>query len=142
MPELLSAEEESRLIEAIRQAERYTSGEVRVHMQKVLATDVLHAAQECFHELGMDQTELRNGVLFFVAPDYRKFAVIGDKGVNEVVPSNFWDEVVGLLRLYFSEGRFADGLCEGVILAGKQLARHFPLSDKDRNELPDDISKA
>lgn len=93
-----------------------------------------------FARLGMHKTELHNGVLFYVAVDNRKFAVIGDYGINAAVPENFWDDVTSILLNHFREDRFCDGLIEGIGLVGSKLKELFPFSKDDRNELPDDVT--
>jgi len=134
-------EEQQRIIEAIRQAEKQTSGEVKVHIEKKCPTgDVMDRAKEVFGLLNMHLTEERNGVLFYLAYEDRKFAVLGDKGIYEKVSQNFWDSTKDLLRSHFSKNQFSEGLCQGIAEAGFQLKKHFPYQSDDINELPDDIS--
>ncbi len=133
--------EEERVLAAIREFEARTSGEIRVHLAERAGEDILAAAREAFERLGMTATAERNGVLFFVAVAERRFAVLGDRGIDEKVPEGFWDEVVARVRERFAEGRFADGLVEGIAMAGEQLAAFFPHRDDDVNELPDEISR-
>jgi uncharacterized membrane protein len=101
---------------------------------------VLDRAALIFDRMGMQKTERRNGVLFYLAVKNRKFAVIGDKGINAVVPENFWDEVKNMLLNYFREEKFAEGLVAGVTLVGEKLKKHFPYQTGDVNELSDDVS--
>ncbi len=137
----LSASEQEQILEAIRQAELATSGEIRVHIEgKSLEPDVIERAKEVFAELGMNRTELKNGVLFYLAYEDRKFAVIGDKGINERVPDDFWNSTRDLMRSHFSKQEFALGLSKGIEKAGQQLKTYFPRQDDDINELSDDIS--
>lgn len=134
-------EEQQLIVAAIREAEKQTSGEIKVHIEKKCpADDVLDRAKEVFGLLDMHLTKDRNAVLFYLAYEDRKFAVLGDKGINEKVPSNFWDTTKDHLRSHFSQSRYAKGLCEGIQEAGSQLKIHFPYSSDDVNELPDDIS--
>lgn len=128
------------VINAIRAAELNTSGEVRVHIEKYCKGDPLDRASYIFGRLEMHKTALRNGVLFYLALKDRKFAVIGDAGINERVPEDFWGNVYTLVTEYFRKGDFSGGLSEGIILAGEQLKVHFPWKSNDINELPDDIS--
>ena len=93
-----------------------------------------------FQALGMDKTALRNGVLFFVAPYHKYFVVLGDKGINEKVPDGFWNDVKDIVIKNFRHGDIANGLCEGICIAGEQLKLHFPISTNDRDELPNTIS--
>ena len=93
-----------------------------------------------FKKLGMEKTAERNGVLFYLAVKDRKFAIIGDAGINAKVPEGFWDCISELLARNFKEGKFTEGLAEGILLAGKQLKKHFPYKKEDVNELSDEIS--
>lgn len=143
MPDSLffSDEEQKQIIAAIQEAEKQTSGEVKVHIEKNCATsDVLERAKEVFGILGMHATQEQNGVLFYLAYEDRKFAVLGDKGINDKVPADFWNSTKDLLRSYFSQSKFTDGLSAGIKEAGLQLKIHFPYRSDDVNELPDDIS--
>jgi uncharacterized membrane protein len=88
----------------------------------------------------MHKTADRNGVLFYLAITDRKFAIIGDAGINSKVPAGFWDDVKELLQREFREGKFTEGLSEGIVLAGSHLKNHFPISKDDVNELSDEIS--
>jgi uncharacterized membrane protein len=133
-------EQQAEILDAVRQAENETSGEIRVHIETYCPENVLDRAAWIFRKLGMQKTAERNGVLFYLAVEDRKFAVLGDAGINEKVPDGFWDQVKDLLRENFKEGRFTEGLSEGIILAGEHLKKHFPHRKDDVNELPDDIS--
>jgi len=136
----LTSQQNEDIILAIKNAELDTSGEIRVHIEEKCPGDVLDRAAVVFKKLNMHKTELRNGVLFYVAIRNRKFAVLGDAGINKVVPENFWDEVRDILLNHFRENKFADGLIEGITKAGIQLKRHFPYKHDDVNELSDEIS--
>jgi uncharacterized membrane protein len=125
---------------AVQLAEKETSGEIRVHIENVCEGDVLDRAATVFDKLGMTQTELRNGVLFYVALKSHKFAILGDLGINAKVPQNFWESTKEIIIEHFKEGLFAEGLIEGITLAGKELKEWFPYQADDVNELPDDIS--
>jgi uncharacterized membrane protein len=133
-------EQQTQILEAVKEAEKATSGEVRVHIETKCNEDVLDRAAWIFGKLGMQKTELRNGVLFYLAVNDKKFAILGDAGINSVVPAGFWDEISLLLAKNFREGRFTEGLCEGIIMAGQQLKTHFPYKGDDVNELSDEIS--
>ena len=125
---------------AIRAAELNTSGEVRVHIEKHCREDVLDRAAYIFKKLEMHKTELRNGVLFYLAVDDRKFAILGDAGINQKVPDDFWEEIKEKMAEKFKEGLFAEGLSQGIRMAGEQLKVHFPYQEDDVNELSDEIS--
>lgn len=138
--DFFSAEQQNEIREAIRKAERKTSGEIRVHVETSLDGDVMDRAAWIFKMTGMHRTELRNGVLLYLAVKDHKFAIIGDSGINAVVPENFWDSIRDHLVERFSTGKFAEGITEAVLIAGEQLGEHFPRAAGDINELPDDIS--
>jgi len=133
-------EQQAQILAAVKEAENETSGEIRVHIETLCDEDVLDRAAWIFKKLNMHNTAERNGVLFYLAVSDRKFAVIGDAGINSKVPAGFWDDVKDLLLTRFSEGRFSDGLSEGIILTGTHLKKHFPHKKGDTNELPDEIS--
>ena len=133
-------EEENQVIEAIRDAERQTSGEIRVHLEKNAKGDILNAAARTFHQLGMHETQARNGVLIFLAPERREFAIIGDEGINKVVEENFWMEERDLMQTYFREGAYCVGVCAVIEQIGEKLKAHFPYLDGDENELSDEVS--
>ncbi|WOD44127.1 TPM domain-containing protein [Hwangdonia lutea] len=139
--DFLSPEEEQEIIEAIRIAEANTSGEIRVHIEKTSKTDAFSRAMEVFHYLKMDNTKLQNGVLIYVAVDDRSFVIYGDKGINDVVPDNFWNSTKDIMQTHFKSGHFKQGLVEGIKKAGTELAHHFPWKHNDSNELSNEISK-
>lgn len=133
-------EQQEEIKQAILNAELDTSGEIRVHIQKKCNGEILDCAADVFKTLGMDKTSARNGVLIYVAVDNRSFAIIGDSGINAVVPADFWESTKQLIINHFREGRFAEGLIAGIMKAGEQLKIHFPYHKNDVNELTDDIS--
>lgn len=139
----LSKREEEEIVEAIRQAERTTSGEIRVHLEPSTGKlDIFERAMEVFHALKMDNTKEANGVLIYVAVEDRNFVIYGDKGINDVVANDFWESTKELIVSHFKKDHFKDGLVEGVLKAGEQLQKHFPWDEDDTNELSDQISKA
>jgi uncharacterized membrane protein len=133
-------EQRAHIHSAIKEAEENTSGEIRVHIETNLAGDVLDRAAWIFKKIGMHKTERRNGVLFYIAINNKKFAVIGDWGINKKVPEGFWDNIKLLLEKYFREEKYSEGLVKGILIAGEQLKEHFPHKRDDINELPDEIS--
>jgi len=133
-------EHQALISSAIKEAEENTSGEIRVHIETHLTGEVLDRAAWIFKKIGMHDTESRNGVLFFLAIANKKFAVIGDQGINSKVPEGFWDNIKVLLEKHFREEKYAEGLVKGILMAGLQLKEHFPYKKDDVNELPDDIS--
>ncbi|GAB3202875.1 putative membrane protein [Pontibacter aydingkolensis] len=133
--------DEEKISAAIREAEQNTSGEIRVHVESNCDKDVLDRATEIFAELHMHQTKLRNGVLFYVALEDHQFAVLGDAGINAIVPDHFWEDITAKVIKHFKQKHYAEGLAEGILMAGEQLKAHFPYDQKgDLNELSDDIS--
>ena len=136
----LGKKEEKEVVAAIMEAEKATSGEIRVHIENTCEVDPKSRALLTFGKLGMDKTAARNGVLVYVACESRKFAVIGDEGINNVVPEGFWEDVVAHMGECFSRGEFATGLTRGIIMIGEKLKKYFPYQTDDVNELSDDIS--
>ena len=133
-------EQQDQLLQAIEQAELNTSGEVRIHLENSCKGNVLDRAADLFAKLDMHKTKLRNGVLFYLAINDKKFAVLGDAGINAKLPSGFWDEVKEIMQQNFKLGNFTDGLSKGIILTGEKLKEHFPYQKDDTNELSNDIS--
>ncbi|WP_396197759.1 TPM domain-containing protein [Flavobacterium sp.] len=138
----LSKEEEQEIVQAIVEAEKNTSGEVRVHIEKQSNITPLERAQEVFFELKMEATKDRNGVLFYVSVTDKKFAIIGDKGINDLVAPDFWNATKEIVLNHFKQGVFKQGLVEGILSAGNQLKAYFPYQSNDENELSNEISKS
>lgn len=137
---LLSAEDEAKVIAAIREAEARTSGEIRVHVERRCAGSAIEAAGRWYGRLRMDDATLHNGVLFYVAVDDRAFAIVGGAGIHAKVGDAFWESLRDLMREDFARGNPAAGLRRAIGQAGLSLAEHFPRAADDRNELPDEIS--
>ena len=133
-------ENKLQITNAIRVAETNTSGEIRVHIEKHCKSDVLDQAAYVFEKLEIHKTELRNGVLFYLAVEDHKFAILGDAGINQKVPEDFWEGIKDEMFVRFKDGHFSDGLAEGIVKAGEQLKVHFPYQEDDVNELSDEIS--
>lgn len=133
-------DEKEKILQAIKEAEKNTSGEIRVHIENRCPGNVLDRAAFIFEKLGMHNTKDRNGVLFYIAIGDRKFAVIGDAGINAVVPENFWDSIKSIMEEHFKNMEFTEGLIKGINEAGKKLKEYFPYMPDDINELPDEIS--
>jgi uncharacterized membrane protein len=132
--------EQKKIVQAIESAEKNTSGEIKVHMDNKCPGDVLDSATAWFKKLKMDKTELRNGVLFYLSVDDKKFAIIGDKGIHEKVPEGFWDSIRDIVIDHFKKQKFSDGLIQGIEMAGEKLKLYFPYKTDDTNELNNDIS--
>ncbi len=140
--DFLTPQEEDRIVETIRSSEKRTSGEIRVHIESNCKIGCLERAEEVFHYLGMDKTKDRNGVLFYVSVQSHVFAVIGDSGINEKVPENFWDSVKDRVQGQFAKGNFCDGLVLGIIEAGLKLSEFYPYHHTDEDQLSNEISKS
>ena len=126
--------------QAIKEAELNTSGEIRVHLESKCSGDPLQRAVYIFNYLKMYRTQARNGVLVYVAVGSRKFAIIGDAGINAVVPDNFWDGIKEQMLQNFAAGNYVDGLVQAIRESGVSLKRYFPYQSDDINEQPDEIS--
>jgi uncharacterized membrane protein len=138
--EFLGKENEKLIAKAIEQAESQCSGEIRVHIESNCKSDVLDRAAAVFKTLDMHKTKERNGVLFYLSLNDRKFALIGDVGINAVVPADFWDSTKEIVINHFKNNEYTQGLSEGIAIAGEHLKKFFPHQKDDVNELPDDIS--
>jgi uncharacterized membrane protein len=139
---ILFSEEDNRLIvKAIRQAEKRTSGEVRVFVESRCSwMDAMDRAAEIFYSLKMDNTELHNAVLIYVALKDRQLAVFGDTGIHAKVGSSYWNKVVAEMLINFNKNDYAKGIAECAIQVGDALTLHFPYEkETDKNELPDEI---
>ncbi len=137
--EFLATLDQPRIVAAIGDAEKQTSGEIRVHVQPKAGDDIRKYAEKTFERLGMVKTALRNGVLLFIASEDQRFVILGDRGIDEKVPAGFWDEIAAKLTIRFKAGEFTEGIVEAIRSAGEHLGRFFPRSAGDVNELPDEI---
>ena len=135
-----SKKEKKMILNAVREAERNTSGEIRVHLEYNAREPVYGHAQKVFQRIGMTKTAQRNGVLIFLATRNKKFAVLGDVGINEKVPEGFWNDVVGIMQEHFKQNKFAEGISDAVLRIGEKLKAYFPYQANDKNELSDSIS--
>ena len=135
-----SDEQKCLIVNAIEEAEKSTSGEIRLHVEMPCHGDVMKRAVRVFQKLKMQRTQLRNGVLFYMAVSDRQFAIIGDKGINDKVPEGFWNDIEKHMSELFAKGLFTEGVTDGIRMAGEQLKRHFPYQLDDVNELTNEIS--
>lgn len=140
--DFLTAKEEEEIVLAIRQAERNTSGEIRVHIERTSNISHYNRTLEVFRLLKMFNTKQQNAVLIYVAVDDHKFVIYGDKGIDAVVPNNFWDTTKNIMQNHFKKGNFKQGIIDGVLQVGKELQAHFPWRENDIDELPNEISKS
>ncbi|MFY7739175.1 MAG: TPM domain-containing protein [Flavobacterium sp.] len=137
----LTKAEEEEVVEAIRLAEKNTSGELRVHIEKETSIATIDRAVEVFNLLKMENTKDRNSVIIYVAIKSKKFAIYGDKGINEKVSNDFWNCTKDIMLNHFKNGNNKQALVEGIKNAGEQLKKHFPFLDNDTDELSNEISK-
>ncbi|MFY0602909.1 MAG: TPM domain-containing protein [Flavobacteriaceae bacterium] len=138
----LSKEDEKAIVAAIKEAETNTSGEIRVHIEAHTDEDHFEHALKVFQQLEMHKTELRNGVLIYIAVEDHQFVILGDEGINSLVADDFWDQTKDVMQAQFRKGDFKAGLVEGILKAGSELKAHFPYQDDDENELSNEISKS
>ena len=136
----LSAENVKQIETTIRLAEKNTSGEIRVHIEDRCFNDPVRHASYIFRKLGMHKTNLRNGILFYLAVKDRKFAVVGDEGIHKNVQQGFWDSVRNTTLGKFKQEQFSEGLCAGIEMTGTELKKYFPLSVSDNNELSNEVT--
>jgi uncharacterized membrane protein len=137
----LNKEERARVLDAVKQFETRTSGEIRVHLADHSRGEPTLSAVRAFEKLGMTRTRERNGVLIYVSVRDRRVAVIGDAGIHHAVQEIFWTGVVRAIEREFAKGRYVEGLAKGIEMSGARLAEHFPHRADDKNELPDSISE-
>lgn len=133
-------QQKNAMVKAVQQAEKNTSGEIRIHFENHCKKDVLDRASEVFAELKMHKTKQRNGVLIYIALEDKKLAILGDAGINAKVPEDFWDGVKNKMVEKFKQNQICEGVCQAAIEAGLQLKQYFPYQKDDINELPDEIS--
>ena len=138
--QFFNQEQKKLITDAVKEAELNTSGEIRVHIESDCKEDVLDRAAYMFEKLEIHKTELRNGVLFYLSITDKKFAILGDAGINKVTAENFWEEIKETVINYFKESEFDIGLSTGIKMAGEALKEHFPYQKDDVNELSDEIS--
>ena len=137
--EFLEKLDQDRIVKAIQSAEEKTSGEIRIHVQPKSGSDIRQFAERTFERLGMTKTALRNGVLLFIASEENRFAILGDRGIDQKVPPGFWDAIAAKLTIRFKNGEFTDGIVEAIHASGEHLKEYFPRATDDVNELPDQI---
>lgn len=140
--DFLTKKEEQEIVEAIRLAEKNTSGELRVHIEKKTSIDAFDRAMEVFHKLKMDETKERNGVLIYLAVKDKTFVIYGDQGINDKVEDTFWDATRDVMVSHFKNGDFKQGLIDGINKAGEELKKYFPYNDDDTDELSNEISRS
>lgn len=131
----------NRIVSAIAEAERRSSGEIRVHVTLRKPDDLEARARRRFERLGMTKTAERNGILFYIAPAVRRFQILGDSGIHERCGPEFWKQIASEMEESFRRGEFTDGVVRGVARVGDLLARHFPRTAVDKNELPNRIDE-
>src|SRR5438552_2562888 len=141
MASYFSQFDSDRIVAAIGEAERKSSGEIRVHVTRRIPKNLEERAEKRFHGLRMSRTADRNGVLIYIAPRARRFRILGDIAIHEKCGGDFWKEVAAVMEGHFRKGDFTEGVVQGVARVGEVLARHFPRSAKDKDELPNTIDQ-
>jgi uncharacterized membrane protein len=137
--EFLSQLDEAKIVQAIGEAEKKSSGEIRVFVSRRKVEDALATARKEFTLLGMAKTRQRNGVLLFFAPLSQRFAIVGDTGVHEKCGDVFWQEITASMSGLLRKREFTGAVVLAVQKVGELLARHFPHQPDDKNELSDQI---
>jgi len=137
--EFLALLDHDKVVNAIREAERETSGEIRVHVQPRAGKNIRHWAERTFERIGMTKTAQRNGVLLFIVSEQHRFVILGDRGINEKVPPGFWDDIAARLTIRFKKHEFTEGIVEAILAVGEHLKAYFPPIEGRHDELPDDI---
>ncbi|HSS45582.1 MAG TPA: TPM domain-containing protein [Thermoanaerobaculia bacterium] len=141
MKQFLSKLDHDRIVAAIAEAEGRSSGEIRVHVTRRKPKDLEARARKRFEKLGMTKTAHRNGVLIYIAPNLRRFQILGDVGIHEKCGDGFWKETASTMEHHFQRGQFTEGVLAGIEKVGQLLAHHFPRHPGDRNERPDEVSE-
>ncbi|RXK50781.1 TPM domain-containing protein [Aquirufa rosea] len=136
----VSQDQQAEIIKAIKQAELHTSGEIRVHIESHCEGHPIERSKVLFFQLGMNQTDLQNGVLVYLAIKDRKYAIIGDKGIDARVNPEFWETIRDEMRPYLAKNEIGAGLAWGVRRIGEVLTQYFPYQKDDINELTDELS--
>lgn len=137
----ISKLDEKQIVAEIQKAEKKTSGEIRVYISSKQRQDAMDAATKRFAKLGMTKTKHRNGVLIYFAPLTRKFAIIGDSGIHQKCGQHFWDKTVEEMMGLLKQEQFSEAVIQAVRKTGELLAKHFPATGDDTNELSDEIIK-
>ena len=141
MAGFFSAFDSDRIVQAIGAAESRTSGEIRVHVTKHSPKDIEKRAERRFQLLGMTKTAARTGVLIYIAPKARAFRILSDAAIHAKAGAEFWTQVAAILEEHFRRGEFTEGVVRGIERVGELLAAHFPRGEKDKNELPDEVTE-
>lgn len=141
MAHFLSKLDSDRIVKAIAEAEKRSSGEIRVHVTRRKPENVEERARRRFELLGMTRTALRNGVLIYIAPKVRRFHILGDSAIHEKLGEDFWKETAAEIEIHFRNGDFTEGIVRGITKVAEVLEAHFPRSAGDVNELPDEVTE-
>lgn len=141
MSNFFSKLDSDRIVGAIADTEKRSSGEIRVHVTLRKPSNLEERARRRFELLGMTRTAERNGVLIYIAPKLRRFQILGDSGIHEKCGDDFWKETAAAMEERFRRGEFTEGLVHGIGKVGEVLAAHFPSESGDRNQLPDEVTE-
>jgi uncharacterized membrane protein len=139
--QIFTSEQKQQIVAAICEAEKVTSGQIKVHLEAKCPKEPMARALEVFHQLGMHKTTHKNAVLIYLAYGDKKFAIVGDSGIHAVVPANFWDGTKEVMKGHFKKGEFLEGTLFAIKEAGSHLQQYFPHQANDTNELSNEISE-
>ncbi len=133
--------DQARILEAIRIAEKETSGEIRIYIEsRNPLVDPLERAAEIFLQLKMENTAHRNAVLLYIAMKDHELALFGDEGIHKKAGSEYWKIAVKNMIAEFANQHIAQGIEQCILQIGQTLKETFPYeATTDKNELPDDI---
>lgn len=138
--EIFTPDVQVHLQHIIAEAERRTSGEIRLHVEDECGVDPLARAEYIFQSLKMFQTKDRNAVLVYISVLDRKFALYGDVGIHSKVGSEYWNQTLNLAIEELHNNHIAQGIGKAILSIGTQLSHYFPLEKGDANELSNDIT--
>ena len=139
--QFFSQADEQEIVSAIQEAERHSSGEIRVHLACDVEGDIMEAAHAVFNRLKMHQTKDRNGMLILIELKNQRFALFGDEGIHRRVGQGFWNEIRDTIQYQFRHGNYLEGLLRGIERCGQNLKQHFPSMPDNANELSNEISR-
>lgn len=139
--EFFSAKDKEQIVQAIRVAEKETSGEIRIYVESKNAyMDAIDRAAEIFFKLKMQETDHRNAVLLYIAMKDHELALFADEGIYQKAGKEYWDNAVKNMLSQFTKENISNGIEQCITQIGQTLKEKFPyIPTEDKNELPDDI---
>ena len=100
---------------------------------------VRRRALSAFYEKGLYKTRNNTGVLFFLSLLERRVWVLADKGIYEKIEEETLNRFATIVSQGIKDGRACDALCDAIRGSGDLLAKYFPITPDDTNELPDEV---